>query len=440
MEVLLTIINSAIIFIFSNIYLYNRAYGFKLPLVIFIILYIFINLFPVIIGRKIYDEKLVKVRNGYVLLEIFLIVLICTILFYIASIFEYKVGVKILLMNALVVFLSLFMIFWNGMIKVYLNSKQLAIKHRAFGILFGFVPILNLIMLVKIILVCRYEVEVENDKIKLNNKRKKYEICKTTYPVLMVHGVFFRDFEMLNYWGRIPEELEKNGCTVYYGNHSSALSVEESAKEIAERIEEIVKKEGCSKVNVIAHSKGGLDTRYAISNLGSDKYVASLTMINTPNKGCVFADYLFNNISEKTKNNLAKLYNAGAKKLGDKNPDFISAVYDLTSTRVKELNGLMKHKDSVYYSSYGSRLKKATDGRFPLNLTNSFVKLFDGYNDGLVGEKSFQYGENYTFIESSTNRGISHGDIIDLNREDYKGFDVREFYVKIVSGLKKKGF
>ena len=73
----------------------------------------------------------------------------------------------------------------------------------------------------------------------------------------MVHGVFFRDFEHLNYWGRIPAELEANGAVICYGNHNSAAAVRDSAKELAERIHQIVIKTGCEKVNVIAHSKGG---------------------------------------------------------------------------------------------------------------------------------------------------------------------------------------
>ena len=36
-------------------------------------------------------------------------------------------------------------------------------------------------------------------------------------------------------------------------------------------------------------------------------------------------------------------------------------------------------------------------------------------------------------------RGISHGDMIDLNRENFEGFDVREFYVELVADLKKRG-
>ena len=67
------------------------------------------------------------------------------------------------------------------------------------------------------------------------------------------------------------------------------------------------------------------------------------------------------------------------------------------------------------------------------------VKHFDGKNDGLVGEKSFPWGEKFTFIETTTKRGVSHGDVIDLNRENIPGFDVREFFVELVSDLKNRG-
>lgn len=118
-------------------------------------------------------------------------------------------------------------------------------------------------------------------------------VCATKYPILLVHGVFFRDFKYLNYWGRIPKELEKNGARIYYGNHNSASSVAESAKQLKARILEITKESGCEKVNIIAHSKGGLDVRYMLSDGEAAERVASLTTINTPHRGCRFADYLF---------------------------------------------------------------------------------------------------------------------------------------------------
>lgn len=98
----------------------------------------------------------------------------------------------------------------------------------------------------------------------------------------MVHGVFFRDYRFLNYWGRIPRELQRNGATIYYGQQQSAAAVEDSGRELAERIRSIVEETGCGKVNIIAHSKGGLDSRAAIAHWGMAPYVATLTTINTP--------------------------------------------------------------------------------------------------------------------------------------------------------------
>lgn len=84
-------------------------------------------------------------------------------------------------------------------------------------------------------------------------------------------------------------------------------------------------------------------------------------------------------------------------------------------------------------------MKKARSGAFPLDMSYKLVKKFDGENDGLVGEESFKWGEDYKFLRNKYDRGISLGDMIDLNRENIKGFDVREFYVDLVSGLKARG-
>ena len=439
MNYLTVILNTIIYFIISNSYIINKEYNFKIPLIIIILLTLFINIFPSIFNKKLLDKNLSRIRNGYRLLIVFLINIFLNITLYIYLLIQ-GIETKTLLINLLVLILLLNIIFWNGIIRVYLFSKQLGVRYRLIGLILGLIPIAHLVMLVKIIKVCRYEVSFENEKIKLNKERENDEICKTKYPLLLVHGIFFRDFEKLNYWGRIPDELIKNGATIYYGNHSSSLSVPDSAEELAARIREIIKETKCKKVNVIAHSKGGLDTRYAIANLGMDKYIASLSMINTPNHGCLFADYLLNKAPDGLKEKVANGYNFTLKKLGDKEPDFIAGVTDLTTKNVEELNKKMKSNKNVYYQAYGSVLKKATSGRFPLNLTNNFVGHFDGKNDGLVGIESFPLDDKFTLIETPYNRGISHGDVIDLNRENIKGYDVREFYVQLVKKLKEKGF
>jgi triacylglycerol lipase len=67
------------------------------------------------------------------------------------------------------------------------------------------------------------------------------------------------------------------------------------------------------------------------------------------------------------------------------------------------------------------------------------VKYYDGENDGLVGLNSFAWGSRYQLITTAGKRGITHLDIIDMNRENIPGFDVREFYVRLVSDLRQQG-
>ncbi len=330
-------------------------------------------------------------------------------------------------------------VFWGGIVRIYTTSAQIGIKWRIIGIICGWIPVANLLVLMKLIRISLEESRFESEKIIKAQEISEEKRCQTNYPLLMVHGVFFRDYKYFNYWGRIPRELEAHGAVVYYGNHQSAASVKTSAKELTARIREIVEETGCGKVNIIAHSKGGLDCRYAISKLGAAPFTASLTTINTPHRGCVFADYLLHKIPQAVKDTVADTYNGTLKKAGDENPDFLAAVTDLTASACENRNASVKDVPGIYYQSVGSKLNTASGGRFPLNFSHHLVRYFDGPNDGLVAESSFPWGEDYTFLTTEGKRGISHGDMIDLNRENFKGFDVREFYVDLVSGLKRKG-
>lgn len=348
--------------------------------------------------------------------------------------------VAVVIADLLIVTLSLTILFWNGMLRVYLSSVQIGIKHRVLAALCGWIPLVNLWYLHKIIRITSDEAEFETQKYELDAVRAESEICKTKYPILLVHGVFFRDFRYLNYWGRIPKELTRNGATVYYGQQQSAASVEDSGRELAERICQIMEETGCEKVNIIAHSKGGLDSRAAISHCGMAPYVATLTTINTPHRGCIFAEYLFGKVPESVRQKLALAYNSTLKKLGDTNPDFLAAVTDLTQSACIARNETTPDASEVVYESVMSYCKKAQNGKFPLNMTYPIVKHFDGLNDGLVSVDSARWGDSFTLLEPQGNRGISHGDVVDLNRENIRGFDVREFYVKLVADLKRRGY
>ncbi len=327
----------------------------------------------------------------------------------------------------------------HGIVCVYLTSGQMGIRRRVLAALSAAIPILNLIALAKIILIVFDEVRLESDRIRLNDSRHEERICATRYPLLLVHGVFFRDSGLFNYWGRIPAELKKNGAKVFYGEHDSARSVAESAAELVDRIEWILKKTGAEKVNIIAHSKGGLDARYAIAHLGAAPMVASLTTINTPHNGCIFADRLLKTLPKRLIDRVTSTYNHVAEQLGDEQPDFLAAVSDLTASACIARNKTMPTPHGILCQSVGSKMHHARGGRFPLNLSYHLVKHYDGPNDGLVAEDSFPFGERYTLVTTGGRRGVSHADIIDKGRVNVKGFDVREFYVQMVADLREKG-
>ena len=331
-------------------------------------------------------------------------------------------------------------VFWNGMIRVYLTSVQLGLKHRILAALCGWIPLVNIWYLTKIIRIASDEVEFETEKWELDETRAESEICKTKYPLLLVHGVFFRDYRYINYWGRIPRELRRNGARIYYGCQQSAVAVEDSGKELAERIRAIIAETGCEKVNIIAHSKGGLDSRAAIAHQGMGPYVATLTTINTPHRGCIFAEYLLGKVPQAARRKIADTYNATLRRLGDKDPDFLAAVTDLTASACERRNAVTPDDPGVVYESVMSYCRRAGHGKFPLNMTHPIVRHFDGKNDGLVSVDSAKWGSRFTLLEPCGKRGISHGDVVDLNRENIPGFDVREFYVELVADLKRRGY
>ncbi len=328
----------------------------------------------------------------------------------------------------------------NGIVSIYVTSGQLGVKWRALGVLFSLIPVLNLFILGKMVARVLREVDFETMRRDRNKARSDEKVCATKYPLVFVHGIFMRDWAAFNYWGRIPEELETNGARIYYGEHQSALPVAESARELAARIKRIVAKTDCGKVNIIAHSKGGLDCRYAIEHYGIGDLVASLTTVNSPHRGCLFAEKLLKIAPRWLKNKVAESYNKSMRFLGDKTPDFMAGVRDLTPTACERRDRELGIPEGIYCQSIGSIQNGARAGRFPMNISEPYAKKYDGENDGLVGKNSFAFGERYRLLETTAHRGITHMDMIDMNREDIKGFDVREFYVGVVTDLKSRGF
>ena len=189
-------------------------------LILFIPILILLNIIPGLRPKGTKKFRLKLCNHGTTVLTIFIFSLVPSIVWHSILAFRLLPDLYIdFLFSALYCFLLSAIFFWNGIICVYCTSTQLGIKWRVKGILCGMIPVLNLIMLTKIIKITSSEVEFEIEKEIITSNPSLADICKTKYPIVLIHGIFFRDFTLFNYWGRIPQTLKIHGATVFYGKH-----------------------------------------------------------------------------------------------------------------------------------------------------------------------------------------------------------------------------
>ena len=119
----------------------------------------------------------------------------------------------------------------------------------------------------------------------------------SSHAIVLAHGF---DASTTNRWSfyKVADKLTADGHLVHSAQVSPYKGVPARAAQLAAHVDaalaECRAKPGCdaSKVHIIAHSKGGLDSRYLISKLGYGDRVASLTTISTPHHGSNIADVL----------------------------------------------------------------------------------------------------------------------------------------------------
>ena len=268
---------------------------------------------------------------------------------------------------------------------------------------------------------------------------------KTRYPILMLHGVGFRDLKWPLYWGRIPDALSSMGCELFYGQQDCWARVEDNAKTIKARIRQILEETGSEKVNIIAHSKGGLEARMAASSLGMGDRIASITTIGTPHRGSKTIDRLLRapdslfSIASFAVNNWIGL-------IGDTKPDFYAVCRDFSTDYAEAFNRENPDVPGVWYQSFAGMMRTPLSD-INLSTANLIVRWIEGDNDGLVTVESAKWGDSFTLLTGRTNRGVSHYDEIDFRRaplskkrEGDGVTDICDVYRRIILDLIERGF
>jgi len=107
-------------------------------------------------------------------------------------------------------------------------------------------------------------------------------------PVILIHG-YRQDESVWDAWKQLLEDDRVSYLSVtFHQSDDDCGSSADHAKELKNIVLDVLRETGGDRVNIVGHSKGGLDARLYLQG-GTDN-VANLIMIGTPNAGSPLAE------------------------------------------------------------------------------------------------------------------------------------------------------
>lgn len=257
----------------------------------------------------------------------------------------------------------------------------------------------------------------------------------TRYPILLVHGVAVKEFRFIKSFAGIADVLEKAGNRVYPSETDGFGTIENNATQLKEQVLEILAETGAERVNLIAHSKGGLDARYMIEHLGMEDYVASLTTLCTPHHGSHLATWLWR-LPRWMRKFIAFWINLWYRIFGDKHPDALTVCRQLQTSEEDETGELFA-SEKVYCQSYSATMHRGRDD-FLMSIPFAFIKYWaHTASDGLVTADSAKFGD---YRGDALDGPVSHTEIIGFCLNKKKRERIHAFYLELAEELALKDF
>lgn len=187
----------------------------------------------------------------------------------------------------------------------------------------------------------------------------------TRLPIVLIHG--FNASPAKNGFGpEVVQALCDDGHAVFAPETPAFASVEDRADALAAVVQGALDggvdacgrtpSEPPAQVNLIAHSMGGLDSRYLISGLGYGDRVATLTTLSTPHRGSAMADMALGLLSSFDDEALAALAAFLSRPLtdaaGNIPSDLLAAMTALAESTAPSFNTTIVDDDRVHYQSW----------------------------------------------------------------------------------------
>ncbi|MBR0207029.1 MAG: triacylglycerol lipase [Clostridia bacterium] len=260
----------------------------------------------------------------------------------------------------------------------------------------------------------------------------------TRYPIVLVHGLAMKDTFFMKSWGRIDRLLRIQGYTVYKSDVDGFGTVAGNAAQLKAEIEGILRETGAEKVNLIAHSKGGLDAKYMIQQLDMADRVASLTTLCTPHRGTPIASFILRFPKAAVKY-VAFWVNTAYRILGDKAPDSFTACEELQRTHSLE-EETVNVADGVMCQSFSAAVRpgeRSADFVMAVPLLFSRFLEKDRLTDGMVPRDSAIFG---VYRGDCLDGSVTHTQIVDFMVRGKKRDKIYAFYSALCEELVQAGF
>jgi triacylglycerol lipase len=244
------------------------------------------------------------------------------------------------------------------------------------------------------------------------------------YPIVLAPGLFGFDHKVISYFLGIARYLERTGFQVMH-TKTALARVERRAKVLKHQIEGYLKRTRAGKVNIIAHSMGGLDARYMISRLGMEDKVASLSTVGTPHRGTSIADW-------GTKRGGLIMQLLRKLKMDTK------VIHDLTTESCQRFNEEVENAPQVKYFTYSGSKEKFRVSPF-FWPAYDVIMANEGENDGLVSVSSARWGAEG--VKYMGNFRADHLDLIgwNLGLKLLRSFNAKRFYHHVAGNIKEAG-
>jgi triacylglycerol lipase len=285
---------------------------------------------------------------------------------------------------------------------------------------------------------------------------------------VLAHGFFgfdtFAGIDFIDYFFHVKEFLALRGeVEIYTPVVDPFNSTEHRAAELTSHIQEILQQTGYAKVNIIAHSQGGLDARAVAHE--HPEWVASVVTIGTPHQGTIIADIALKLIDHSAVDAVLDFFlqTVGMAVWDDigEETDLATSLHSFTEQSIDEFNATYTDQPGVFYASFAGRTALSDGGAECMAAAPGFVEQFadtldtcdplfvvteavlDGGlgeshpNDGLVRVEDARWGKFYGCIP--TDHPDEIGQILGDGPGIGNDWDHQQFYSDVVVLLRELG-